>query len=152
MKRIHLHHNPLNITRQFQKLLDTKKISQPPIWFKALQLHPPSGDHHLGSVIPSEVGQFSNQDENKKRFIVQSARAKKIARNSIPCLRHHARALTRVPKIVYPEDEIRRIFYRDHPFELLRPRILLENEDELGKIVWTDIFGGEALVPLSGER
>jgi len=29
-------------------------------------------------------------------------------------------------KIVYPEDELRSTFYRDHPWELARPRLILE--------------------------
>jgi len=30
--------------------------------------------------------------------------------------------------IVYPEDELRRQFFQDHPWELARPRILVEND------------------------
>ncbi len=31
-------------------------------------------------------------------------------------------------KIVYPEDELRNQFFRDHPWELARPRIVVEND------------------------
>lgn len=31
-------------------------------------------------------------------------------------------------KIVYPEDKLRAQFYKDHPWELARPRILVEND------------------------
>ena len=36
------------------------------------------------------------------------------------------RNLYRPTRIVYPEDELRKTFYRDHPWELARPRLLLE--------------------------
>ncbi|KAL2142811.1 hypothetical protein VTI28DRAFT_705 [Corynascus sepedonium] len=36
------------------------------------------------------------------------------------------RHLFRPTKIVHPEDELRRDFYRDHPWELARPKLVLE--------------------------
>ncbi|KAJ2760710.1 mitochondrial ribosomal small subunit component [Coemansia nantahalensis] len=44
--------------------------------------------------------------------------------------RHNKAALrtrcNRPPKIEFPEDELRREFYKNHPFELFRPRIVME--------------------------
>lgn len=34
----------------------------------------------------------------------------------------------RPTKIVYPEDELRRDFFKDHPWELARPRMILETD------------------------
>ena len=34
--------------------------------------------------------------------------------------------LYRPTKLAYPEDELRQIFYRDHPWELARPMVVLE--------------------------
>ncbi|KAL2265286.1 hypothetical protein VTJ83DRAFT_6386 [Remersonia thermophila] len=39
---------------------------------------------------------------------------------------HPHRNMFRPTRIVHPEDELRRDFFRDHPWELARPRMLLE--------------------------
>ncbi|CAG8584075.1 11038_t:CDS:2 [Acaulospora colombiana] len=48
------------------------------------------------------------------------------------CKRVEAKHLkTKIPKprkIEFPEDRLRRRFYKDHPYELLRPQTLLEKE------------------------
>lgn len=41
---------------------------------------------------------------------------------------HRPRGLFMPQKIVYPEDRLRAQFYKDHPWELARPRILVEND------------------------
>jgi small subunit ribosomal protein S23 len=54
-------------------------------------------------------------------------------------------------KIVYPEDRIRKAFYKDHPWELARPRMVLEQDGKDGqKYDWSKIEqrGRE----LNGER
>ncbi len=38
------------------------------------------------------------------------------------------RRLYRPTKIVYPEDELRQHFYRQHPWELARPKMVLETD------------------------
>ncbi|OZJ04374.1 hypothetical protein BZG36_03199 [Bifiguratus adelaidae] len=46
----------------------------------------------------------------------------------------HLRTKTPTPKpIVYPEDHLRRKFYKDHPFELHRPVSLIETDDAVNR-------------------
>jgi small subunit ribosomal protein S23 len=53
--------------------------------------------------------------------------------------------------IVYIEDELRTEFYSDHPWELARPKMLLENDGKDGqKDDWSKIQ--QPGRPLSGER
>ncbi|KAL2263717.1 hypothetical protein VTK26DRAFT_5473 [Humicola hyalothermophila] len=47
--------------------------------------------------------------------------------------RRPARDMFRPTRIVYPEDELRRDFYRDHPWELARPRLVLELDGQDGR-------------------
>lgn len=53
--------------------------------------------------------------------------------------------------IAYEEDELRRTFYTDHPWELARPRVVLESSGQ--DAAWTDYSQGvrSANAPLSGE-
>ena len=54
------------------------------------------------------------------------------------------------PVIEYEvEDDMRRLFYDSHPFELSRPRVLLETEDKISdKVEDENIHDNE----VSGER
>ncbi|KAG5463479.1 MAG: mitochondrial ribosomal protein S25-domain-containing protein [Olpidium bornovanus] len=54
-----------------------------------------------------------------------------------------------VPVIEYPEDELRRQFYENHPFELLRPSTMVE-KDGLNVRDWSRLDGGVD-APLTGE-
>ncbi len=58
-------------------------------------------------------------------------------------------------KITYQEDELREAFFGDHPWELARPRLVLENDGKDGqRNDWKEIrqserqIDGESLVPL----
>jgi len=70
-----------------------------PIWIKAVEKVPPA-ELHTRPYLPQ------HQPLNP--------RARK------------PRNLYRPTKLVYPEDELRQTFYRDHPWELARPMMLLE--------------------------
>jgi small subunit ribosomal protein S23 len=51
----------------------------------------------------------------------------------------------------YEEDRLRKDFYSDHPWELARPRIILENDGKDGQICdWSKIQ--QRGRPLNGER
>jgi len=54
-------------------------------------------------------------------------------------------------KIEYPEDKLRTQFYRDHPWELARPRVLVENDGkDYLKYDWSKM--PQKGKPLDGER
>lgn len=55
-------------------------------------------------------------------------------------------------QIVYEEDELRREFFKDHPWELARPRIIVEMDGKDAR--YCDWSRGlrQPGVPLSGER
>lgn len=53
--------------------------------------------------------------------------------------------------IEYEEDRLRREFYKDHPWELARPRVVLENDGRDGQTGdWSRIQ--QLGKPLTGER
>lgn len=62
------------------------------------------------------------------------------------------RRLYQPTRIVYPEDKLRKEFYRDHPWELARPRIIMELDGEDYKYLdWSKGLRQRGM-PLSGER
>lgn len=94
----------------------------PPAWFKALE-----------SIPPSEV--FTRP----------------IAiRHSGPPLR--AGNLYKPGRITYPEDQLRKDFYKDHPWELARPRIIMELDGKDSRYMdWSKGLRQRGTA-LSGER
>jgi len=74
----------------------------PPPWLQALTHIPPS--EILTRPYPIQHTDPSRRDRGKRK---------------IP-------GLYRPTKIVHPEDSLRAQFYRDHPWELARPKLLLE--------------------------
>jgi small subunit ribosomal protein S23 len=62
------------------------------------------------------------------------------------------RNLFRPTRIVHPEDELRRDFYRDHPWELARPKLVLELDGQDAR--YRDWSKGlrQPGMALSGER
>lgn len=59
--------------------------------------------------------------------------------------------LFRPVKVIYEEDRLRKQFFTDHPWELARPRMVLEND---GKDAENDDWSqmAQRYKPLSGER
>ncbi|ROT35218.1 mitochondrial ribosomal protein [Sodiomyces alkalinus F11] len=80
------------------KVMPAYRVQEPP-WYKV-----------LGAVSPSEL--FT------RPIPVQHAPPNTRARKP--------KNIYKPQKIVYEEDELRSRFYRDHPWELARPRIILE--------------------------
>jgi small subunit ribosomal protein S23 len=87
----------------------------------ALNLFPPA-PKPTRSVDPLECGQFIPKVEPKYYY--------------------------KTSEIIYEEDEIRTLFYKQHPFELYRPRDL--NDLNAIDIVWDNIYSNKK-IPLCGE-
>ena len=90
--------------------------------------------------------------------IVASVPPPEILVRTQPIQHRRPRAGTRKPSklfhpqnIRYPEDKLRQQFFRDHPWELARPRVVLENDGmDAHRQDWSMIrHPGQ---PLSGEK
>lgn len=82
--------------------MGNKSRYQPP-WFKAVSAVPPS--ETLVRPIPPRHSEASLSSKVKK-----------------------PRHIYRPEAIVYLEDSLRTAFYKDHPWELARPRVILESD------------------------
>ncbi|RGP78442.1 hypothetical protein FLONG3_3446 [Fusarium longipes] len=84
--------------------------------------------------------------------------AETLVRNVTPLNRPRPRKalkpknIFRPQQIEYPEDKLRRIFYKDHPWELARPRVILESDGK--DYQFCDWSKGlkQPNIPLTGER
>lgn len=98
------------VHKQASRLLLQKYIKREPAWFQAVLDHPPL------PLPPREPPPREDYDlPPKDRLEARTAPSR------------HMRPASRQPlSIHYVEDDVRRQFFKDHPFEAFRPRELLE--------------------------
>ncbi|RIA86327.1 mitochondrial ribosomal protein S25 [Glomus cerebriforme] len=107
---------PKQFHNHVSKLLTGEIIKTLPAWYSAMKNVPP-GQNLLRSPL-----QFREDNLQKHNLRLRSnvkSHSQKHLRTKIP----------RPQKIYYMLDGLRRDFYRDHPYELLRPQILMEHDD-----------------------
>jgi hypothetical protein len=117
---------PSRVYQTASLLLETQSISQPPPWFNTIR-----------AVPPGEI--MTRTQPVQHRAVNPKMRIRKPSKMFKPQL------------IEYDEDRLRRTFYSDHPWELARPRIVLENDGKDGqRCDWSHIQ--QPGRPLNGER
>ncbi|KAI1007277.1 hypothetical protein K3495_g943 [Podosphaera aphanis] len=101
MKGINL--QPARVHKFATGLLETKSIPQEPPWYNVIGRFPPT--EILTRTLPTQLRPPKVHSRTRK--------PSKMFRPQI---------------IEYEEDKLRREFYSDHPWELARPRVVLEND------------------------
>ncbi|PQE26169.1 37S ribosomal Rsm25 protein [Rutstroemia sp. NJR-2017a BBW] len=106
---------PSRVYQTATLLLESRSITQRPPWYDTIGAIPPS-------EILTRTQPVQHRDQNVK------SKKKKASKMFQP------------QTIVYEEDRLRQEFYRDHPWELARPRIVLEDDGRDGQICdWSRI-------------
>lgn len=117
---------PSRVYTTAEFLLKSKTISQAPSWYKT-----------IGSIPPGEI--LTRTQPPQHRESLHQRRVKKPSKCFAP------------QTIVYEEDALRTAFFKDHPWELARPRTMLENDGKDGqRCDWSHIQ--QPGRPLNGER
>ncbi|PUU77305.1 mitochondrial ribosomal protein S25-domain-containing protein [Tuber borchii] len=94
----------LRVHQNASQMLEAGRLQEEPAWYRIVGSIPPTTS--LVRIIPPQL------KERKK-----------------PWTKNHRPSRMYMPqKIEYPEDKLRTQFYRDHPWELARPRVLVEND------------------------
>jgi small subunit ribosomal protein S23 len=126
---------PAELTKHVSRLLKGKLLKKPPTWFAAVNAVPP-GPSIIRSQNP-EVN-ITGQSVAEQQFIQANRPAVHTS------IRHKQKNLkTKAPKpraIVYPEDRLRRQFYKDHPFELQRPKLLVETTEGINRTDFSQLL------------
>lgn len=117
---------PSRVYQTASMLMEGNSISQAPPWYTT-----------IGSIPPSEI--LTRTQPAQHRDSIRKSRTRKSSK------------LFRPQPIEYEEDRLRREFYSDHPWELARPRIILESDGKDGqRCDWSRIQ--QLGRPLNGER
>src|ERR1043165_7006753 len=106
--------SPTQLYNHVSRLLTGGIVKTLPAWYSAMEKFPPR--------------------QNLLRDPLQSRKSKKrhwLSNTKSHSQKHLKTKVPRPPTIHYMEDRLRREFYRDHPYELWRPQILMENNDDI---------------------
>ena len=116
---------PSRVHQRATQLLATQRLSTPPPWFDV-----------VGSIPPSQI-----------LVRTQPVQHQQPASKS----RRKASKMFRPQPITYEEDRLRRDFFADHPWELARPRVILEDDGKDSRHQdWSSMQSAQN--GLSGER
>ena len=119
---------PLRVHQTAVQLLATGKLTNTPPWYNV-----------IGQVPPSETLVRTQPLQHQETPRTRRVKAKKPSKLFQPL------------KVVYEEDQLRKQFFSDHPWELARPRIVLENDGkDAERCDWSEM--AQPYKPLSGER
>lgn len=86
----------------------TGNTEKPPVWLKVIERYPPSEILTRPKPTPHQ-----NPDPRQRK----------------------PRNIFRPQAITFPEDDLRRTFFKDHPWELARPRIAVEYDGKDARYV-----------------
>jgi small subunit ribosomal protein S23 len=124
------------VHKQASRLTRAGFFKTPPVWYEAVLDHPPLPlpPREPPSRTSYDNCSSSSPSSTNQTFASTTTKTKKTPGSS------SSRPLL---SITYVEDDIRRQFFRDHPFEAFRPRTLteagaIENEDPIIRgLNWT---------------
>ncbi|KAG9238400.1 37S ribosomal protein S25, mitochondrial [Amylocarpus encephaloides] len=117
---------PARVYQTAAATINASRGVQPPPWFSTIE-----------SIPPSEI-LTRPQPAVQRGKIIRNSKSRKPSKSFQPL------------QIVYYEDRLRKAFYSDHPWELARPRILLENDGrDAQRCNWQNIQ--QPGFPLTGE-
>ena len=119
---------PLRVQENATQLLATGKLANMPPWYSI-----------IGRVPPSEILVRTQPLQHQEIPKTGRFKTKKPSK------------LFQPTKVIYEEDQMRKQFFSDHPWELARPRIVLENDGKDAESCdWSKM--AQPYRPLSGER
>ncbi|KAJ2781145.1 mitochondrial ribosomal small subunit component [Coemansia interrupta] len=124
------------VRQTYEQLLKANLRPQVPAWLRAMRRVPAADSLVRDPSYFNTAGtlEFEKKGAAAKAGSANGERVRTEIKRSLPegcvSIKHSKVQLrtssTRPPKIEFPEDRLRRVFYKNHPFELTRPRILME--------------------------
>ncbi|CCH59422.1 hypothetical protein TBLA_0B05960 [Henningerozyma blattae CBS 6284] len=123
--------NAVNVLERTSAYLQAGMIKKPPVWYDVVAATPPSKKF-------TREPKFINPSTNKrtvefkplKDYLNRTTGLYKTRANSID-KKNAVSSLYKIPKLTYIEDKLRKLFYEQHPWELTRPKIVMENHGEV---------------------
>lgn len=125
---------PTQVPAAVSRLLQSTALPTPPVWLSPVLSHPPP-------IVPARQTPLRSPLAND---LPPSLTRQKELRTKSHKMSHLKEPKPRPKEIVYEEDRIRRQFFKDFPFEALRPVSLVEGihvgeESRVSGAKWTSL-------------
>ncbi|KAK6205182.1 37S ribosomal protein S25, mitochondrial [Scheffersomyces amazonensis] len=139
----------LTVLERTSHYLKAGVLKEKPAWYDVVGAHPPSIDLSKKpkkielnqQEIDPGLTILGDKQENQRLYKTRVSDSERKQRNN---------SIARIPKLKFLEDELRDVFYHQHPWEFARPKILVENEgDDISKLDWSHML--QFTKPLDGE-
>ncbi|KAL8945917.1 MAG: hypothetical protein Q9222_007612, partial [Ikaeria aurantiellina] len=114
---------PLRVHQTASQLFASERIKTVPSWHSVLSSIPPAQ-----TLVRTQPLQHHQEHPPLAPPPQPEQHEQQLPRSSTKPRRRKASKLFQPQRIVYEEDHLRREFYGDHPWELARPRVVLEND------------------------
>lgn len=124
--------NAVNVLERTSNYLNSGVLKTPPAWFNVVAKHPPRKQFTREPVLNDPVTGKSRVNSLKFKDGVNRKGLYKTRAN----LKDKTPSTNRLYKpvnLVYLEDQLRQLFYEQHPWERSRPKILIENTNMSGR-------------------
>jgi small subunit ribosomal protein S23 len=123
-------------------------LRQKPAWFDIVGAHPPHVDlTKKAKVIETQA---QKQDPSQSLFHRDDISGIHKTRSSAQDRSQKNNSISRIPKLEFLEDQLRDVFYHQHPWEFSRPKTLIESSGEDNKKCnWSTML--QFNKPLDGE-
>ncbi|CAG99410.1 mitochondrial 37S ribosomal protein mS23 [Kluyveromyces lactis] len=139
----------VNVLERTSAYLKSGILKKTPAWYNVIAKVPPTKKfartpqltHPMNGKSRTALPDYSNWKANSSGLY-------KTRPNSLE-KKDGASKLYQSPKLVYIEDKLRKLFFQQHPWELSRPKILVENTLETQEYDWSHIQ--QLGKPLDGE-
>ena len=118
--------NAVNVLERTSNYLNSGVLKTPPAWFNVIAKHPPRKKFTREPILndpvtgKSRVKSLNIKDGVNRRGLYKT-------RANLKDKTPSTNMLYRPAKLVYLEDQLRQLFYEQHPWERSRPKILIEN-------------------------
>lgn len=118
----------VNVLEKTTEYLRAGVLKKQPAWYHVVGSHPPSKGFIRQPKLSNPSKEQSIEPAQRERKTV--ARKKIIYDTRTKAIK---RDVYNIPRLSYMEDQLRSLFYEQHPWELSRPKILLENTGDDAK-------------------
>lgn len=126
-------------------------LREKPVWFNVVGSHPPNSDFTKKPKLLQNNLQSKDPQESLYTASANLETGHYKTRVNKQDRQHVHKTVTKIPKLEFLEDQLRDVFYHQHPWEFSRPKVLVEGNEanEYQKCDWSHMLQLEK--PLDGE-
>ncbi|QPG75356.1 hypothetical protein FOA43_002709 [Brettanomyces nanus] len=129
--------NAGEVLQRTSEYLESGLVTKQPAWYRVLAYHPPV-KNHTKTIRPLVLRKIKEEEVSTLKKIMSHNKGDLFYKTRLRP-KHMAANFLKPQKLHFIEDDLRDLFYKQHPWELADPKSLIENENsiDLEKLDWS---------------